>query len=113
MRPLIKKWRMEGKRTSLYLDNRILAGVDFQTTKKLATDLLRDMSCAGLMINYEKSNMPSQKASYLGFIIDTQKLLFTAPGEKINSIKTELRNLIIKSLSDTPFSMRTINTELS
>ena len=76
MRPLIKKWRKEGKRTSLYLDDGILAGENFLTTKKLTTDLLHDMSCVGLTINHEKSNLtPSQKASYLGFIIDTENAL--------------------------------------
>ena len=55
------------------------------------------MTRAGLTINKSKSKLiPTHKGTYLGFIINTQKMGFIAPAEKICALKKVLRQLTFK-----------------
>ena len=47
MRPLTKKWRTEGKRSSLYLDDGIIVGGNAALTEKTIADIVQDMIRAG------------------------------------------------------------------
>ena len=91
MRPLIKKWRGEGKKSSMYLDDGILAAENFARTKTIAIEAQDDIARAGLTINKAKSMLtPSQHGIYLGFIIDTLKMEFLVPPEKIAFLKEQI-----------------------
>ena len=92
MRPLVKKWRKEGKKSSIYLDDGILAGESQAGAEKIAQEATGDIAKAGLTLNNKKSNLnPTKTGTYLGFIIDTEKMEFIAPAEKIQALKGLLR----------------------
>ena len=95
MRPFMKKWRAEGKRTSLYLDDGIIVGKDVAVTEKVTADIVQAMIRAGLTLNHSKSKLTlSHHGSYLGFLIDTQEMMFTAPAEKNSHLKQKLSELV-------------------
>ena len=98
MKSFMKKWRAEGKRTSLYLDDGIIVGKDIAVTEKTTADMKQDMLRAGLIINHSKSRLtPSQHGSYLGFLIDTQEMTFTAPAEKISHLQQKMSEPVARS----------------
>ena len=100
MRPLVKKWRREGKKSSIYLDDGILANESYAGAKTIAKEAVRDISQAGLTINMSKSKLsPTKSGVYLGFIIDTEKMEFVAPAEKIQTLKNLLRLFIARKLA--------------
>ena len=97
MRPLVKKWRRMGKKSLMYLDNGILASESYNRTKEIARVAREDMEKAGITINTKKSKFePTQRGIYLGFIIDTQKMEFVAPAEKIDALKVILQEFVTR-----------------
>ena len=103
MRSLKKKWRAEGKRTSLYLDDCIIVGKDIAVTEKTTADMVQDMLRAGLTINHSKSRLTtSQHGSYVGFLIDTQEMTFIAPAEKISHLKQKMSELVVRTRATPP-----------
>ena len=94
LRPLIKKWRGEGKKSIIYLDDGLLAAHGFEKTSKIATEAEQDLVKAGLTVNKIKSHLtPQQIGIWLGFLIDTLNMEFVAPAEKIKSLKETLLRL--------------------
>ena len=89
LRPMVKKWRGEGKSTSLYLYDGIIVGKTHAETLPFAAQAMHDLEEAGFTINRDKSKLaPAQKGVYLGFIIDSQQMMFIAPPEKISQLKS-------------------------
>ena len=98
LRPLIKKWRSEGKKSIIYLDDGLLAACNFERTNTIASEAERDLFKAGLTVNTEKSHLtPQQRGIWLGFLVDTLKMEFIAPGEKIKALKETLGHLLRKN----------------
>ena len=87
LRPLIKKWRAQGIRCTVYLDDGICMAKTFALTLQQAKIIENDLIQAGFTINYEKSFLiPSQTGSWLGFDIDTTSMKFFVPEQKIHSL---------------------------
>ena len=84
MRPLTKKWRGQGLKAVIFLDDGIVSNGDERSTKMAAETIRRDLLDAGFLINHAKSDfLPTQKREWMGVIIDTTKLTFEFPGEKL------------------------------
>ena len=97
MRPFLKKWRGEGKKSSLYLDDGILAAGTYTRALEIRTQVVKDLEAAGLALNRNKSQLiPTQRGTYLGFIIDTRNMEFEAPAEKIAKLSESLRMLLAR-----------------
>ena len=92
MRPFLKKWRGEGIRSSLYLDDGLLASKTYDIACRVALKAWSDLESAGFHINYKKSCWtPSQQRAYLGSLIDTKTMEFITPPEKIDALKTSIK----------------------
>ncbi len=87
LRPFIKKWRGQGLRSIIYIDDGI-----FGTLSKIGTALAclmvrEDLENAGLTINEEKSNLyPVQIGDWLGFTIDTLAYRYSVPERKVSKL---------------------------
>ena len=72
----MKKWRGEGIRTVVYLDDGIAGSKGFNNTLNILQIMKNDLISAGLTLNIEKTNLwPTQIGTWLGFIIETTKML--------------------------------------
>lgn len=95
MRQLVKKWRSEGIKCVMYLDDGIGGSSSATTTALICEKMLRDLSAAGLTINFEKSNLlPMQRGTWLGFVIDTKTMMLFIPSEKIEALLKKIQSAL-------------------
>ena len=93
-RPLVKKWREQGIRCTMFLDDGIQAAETYERAYLQGNRQKQDMKKAGLTINFEKSNFtPVQQGSWLGFDIDTAALKLYVPKAKIEHLINLLNSL--------------------
>ena len=98
-KPLIKKWRKEGIRCTMYLDDGIFGEKEYKQCKKHSYIVQNDLNKAGLTVNRKKSNFkPSKSGKWLGFEINTTKMIFSVPSEKINKLLVQIKRLLIQEL---------------
>jgi len=95
LRPLVRKWRSEGIKIVLYLDDGLVCFDNktdaFENTLKIQSDLHQ----AGFQVNIAKSCLaPTQSLSWLGFQIDLQKREISVPYEKLLRTKSFLKNVL-------------------
>ena len=57
MRQLVKKWRSEGKKCAMYIDDGICAGPSLAETTKISKSVTQDLHDAGLTLNIKKSQL--------------------------------------------------------
>lgn len=94
MKQLIKKWRSEGKKCAMYLDDGICGGSSFDETVTLCNSITRDLSEAGLTINLKKSQLkPVREGIWIGFIIDTNNM-FRVPQEKVSKFLLNINHVL-------------------
>ena len=76
LRPFIKKWRGEGIRCIIYVDDGIHGAPGKRATGYNCLKIREDLELAGFTLNEEKSYMyPSQTGRWLGFNIDSVHLM--------------------------------------
>ena len=103
-KPLVKKWRKQSIRITMYLDDGLSSASNFLLALKHAKIIQSDLDKAGLTVNWKKSNfIPSRNGKWLGFIIDTEALKFYVPQAKIDRVLQLLD--IILSVSHTSARM--------
>lgn len=91
MRQLVKKWRRQGIKCIMYLDDGISGVKSYQTLVKNRSIMLCDMWLAGLTVNFKKSSLkPQQRKIWIGFIIDTKSMNFEVPEEKIKRVLSSI-----------------------
>ncbi|VDI15676.1 Hypothetical predicted protein [Mytilus galloprovincialis] len=93
-RPLIKKWRGEGKQIIMYLDD----GLDVHDDKELCTQMSiqvkKDIISSGFVPKAEKSMWtPTKNLTFLGTHIDTDKGIFTIPDNRIDKIMSTISDI--------------------
>ena len=87
MRQLVKKWRKQGIKSIMYIDDGISGEKSYQKMIEIRKIILRDLWSAGLTVNFKKSSLkPERKKKWLGFIIDTESMKFEVPEEKIRKV---------------------------
>ena len=95
MRPLVKKWRGEGIRCVVYLDDGIAGDKTISKTNDNFQIIQKDLNCAGLTLNLKKCQLqPTQVGNWLGFCIDTKEMIFSVPAEKITKIRLLVNNAL-------------------
>ncbi len=83
MRPLVKYWRGLGFPLVLYLDDALGIAPSWELAVKTSEKIRNDLQKAGIMVNSEKSVwVPTQKITWLGFIIDSISLKIQIPHVK-------------------------------
>ena len=87
MRVLVKKWRSIGLRVIVYIDNGNCVAKNFIETRKAGKLLKKDLENAGFVLNNKKSIwLPTRQIKFLGFIVNTKKINFTVPKEKLKKM---------------------------
>ena len=87
LRPLVKKWRGEGVRCAVYIDDGIFGSLAKRDTAYQCLRIREDLEGAGYTLNEEKSNLyPMQVGRWLGFIIDTVNFQFRVPDDKLTGL---------------------------
>ena len=87
LRPFIKKWRGEGIRCIIYVDDGIHGAAGKRETAYNCLKIREDLELAGFTLNEEKSCMyPSQTGRWLGFNIDSVHLMLSVPDEKLEKL---------------------------
>lgn len=86
-RPLVKKWRGEGKCIVMYLDDGVGFGQDFESAKYISESVRADLRSSGFVINESKSLWnPIQSLGWLGYSIDTVKFVLAIPARRLKKV---------------------------
>ena len=101
MRVWERKWRKEGKRVFIYLDDILLLAPSRKTAKSQLGDMQADLENAGFKINVSKSTLePTQSVKHLGQWINLKDGQLEIPPEKLKSVRKELGKIVTaKSMS--------------
>ena len=98
LKPVIASIRCRGIRAIIYLDDILIFAQSLEESRqntKYVVDLLTSL---GFIINFDKSNMnPVKRTTFLGFIIDSKKMTFSLPAEKIQNIFSLGRSILDSS----------------
>ena len=80
LRPFIKKWRGQGIRCVIYIDDGIHGSSNKKSTAYHCLTVRDDLENAGFMLNEDKTRLyPSQLGEWLGFSIDTNTFKLAVP----------------------------------
>ena len=92
LRPLVTKWRAQGIKIILYIDDGVAGGGSSTRAAHTAQLIRQDLQSAGFLLNEGKTDLrPKQHGKWLGLEIDTKKMEFRVPPEKITKLKDQLR----------------------
>ncbi len=87
VRPLVKKWRGEGKSIVVFLDDGLGFAETYAEALRVSSEVKADLIASGFVPNVQKSIwIPVQKIEWLGFDIDLEDGSFTVPGRRVVSI---------------------------
>ena len=93
LRPLIKKWRGEGIRSVIFIDDGIFGSESKRITAYACLKIREDLENAGFTINEEKSTLyPHQVGKWLGFHIDMKNFTLSVPLSKIEKLQESLKS---------------------
>ena len=99
-RPLVKKWRSEGKQVVMYLDDGLLVGNSYEETVLIAREVKQDLLCSGFVPKVEKCSWePSQDIEWLGLALDTKEMRLFIPDKRINKALLTCEHLLSLCLS--------------
>lgn len=91
MRPLIRHWRLHGLRVLFYLDDGFNIAPSSDSCQTNTSVILECLDAAGFLVNIEKSELdPTQVGIWLGFRIDTRKMMFFVPEKKTEKLKIRI-----------------------
>ena len=95
LRPFVKKWRSEGIKSIIFIDDGICGGQGFNYTESIARVIIKDLRDGGWLINFGKSSLiPRQVGKWLGVIINTKSLTFHVPKEKIEKLLKNIKQIL-------------------
>ena len=95
LKPLVKKWRGEGKSIILYLDDGLGAAQPFNSAKICSLQIHADLLKFGLLPNEEKCIWePCQSIVWLGTVIDTANSTIAATDKRIESLLCDLNDIL-------------------
>lgn len=87
MRQLVKKWRGQGIKSVMYLDDGICTGYPRSLAIQHRNIVVSDLFSAGLTINIKKSSLePETEKEWLGFKINTEDMRMYVPLAKLRNV---------------------------
>ena len=93
-RPLIKKWRGEGKQVIMYLDDGLGVHDEEESCKTIGIQVKNDLIHSGFVPKAEKSLWaPTRKLVWLGTYIDTDSGFFSIPENRIHKIMNTITEI--------------------
>lgn len=91
MKPIIKLLRCKGHLSTVYLDDFLLVGCNYDSCMSNVIDTSNLLKSMGFIINTNKSNLlPTNNCKFLGFIINSNTLQLSLPADKVSKIKAGL-----------------------
>ena len=95
LKPLVKKWRTEGKSIVVFLDDGLGAAADYSKARISSLSVHADLLKSGFVPNEEKSLWePTQVITWLGTVIDTSQCIISATDTRIQSLSEDLSFLL-------------------
>ncbi|XP_072019664.1 uncharacterized protein [Amphiura filiformis] len=87
VRPLVKKWRSEGKNIVVFLDDGLGFADSFVEANSVSEEIKADLIASGFVPNVQKSIwLPTQYMEWLGYSIDTQSGSFKVLEKRVQDI---------------------------
>ncbi len=87
VRPLVKKWRSEGKMVIVYLDDGLGFAESFEQAKVISGEVKTDLIRSGFVPNVQKSVWePVQALEWLGYEIDLISGIIRIPARRVQDI---------------------------
>lgn len=87
-RPLVKKWRREGKTVLMYLDDGFGCHSKYDEACKISKEVQYDLVCSGFVPKVEKSMwIPCQVIEYLGVVLDCNMGKIYIPEKRVFKIQ--------------------------
>lgn len=100
LKPLVKKWRSEGKSIVVFLDDGLGAAADCIKAKISSLAVHSDLLKSGFLPNEEKSVWdPTQVITWLGTVINTSQCVIKATDKRIDSLINDLSSLLCSERS--------------
>ncbi|XP_066600023.1 uncharacterized protein [Prorops nasuta] len=97
MKPVMGLLRERGFLSVIYLDDILCVGRSNEVCQSNTEETIALLEFLGFIVNYKKSVLkPSQRCTFLGFIIDSSSMELELPEEKKLSLKKFIKNLISK-----------------
>ena len=94
-RSLVRHWRRRGLNAFIYIDDGIVIFRTLEDAQKFSSSIRADIENSGFVINEEKSHwVPSQRALWLGFTVDSVTLKVYVPQNKVEQLITLSRALL-------------------
>lgn len=95
MKPVLAQLRQMGLESVSYLDDALLLGCTMDACKRNLNSTVDLFLSLGLEINYKKSQLvPSQRVKFLGFYLDSSKMIIELPQEKCHNILKKCTTVI-------------------
>ena len=95
LKPLVKKWRTEGKSIVVFLRDGLGAAVDYTKARISSLSVLADLLESGFVPNEEKSLWErTQVITWLGTVIDTPQCIISATDTRIQTLSEDLSFLL-------------------
>ena len=86
-RPLIAKWRGEGKRAIMYLDDGFACGKGNEYMQRVSSDIKNDLLLSGFVPKVDKSCWePVQQLTWLGADLDSEQFSISIPSKRIEKL---------------------------
>ena len=95
LKPVFSNLRSLGHLSVIFIDDSYLQGADFSLCVKNVQDTVALLDRLGLIIHPEKSVLnPTQKLVFLGFVLDSIKMVISLTNEKACKIKEACQKLL-------------------
>eukprot|EP00111_Clytia_hemisphaerica_P006267 TCONS_00018130-protein len=102
MRQLVKKWRGQGMKSVMYLDDGVACGYPESMIVKHRDIMAHDLKSAGLTINVKKSSLePETEKEWLGFRINTEEMKIYVPLPKLEAVLRVIAEILTSDLVTT------------
>ena len=94
LRTLVKHWRGQGIKIAVFLDDGAGVNENFDTCLTHATQVKRDLECAGFVINYDKSIWtPCQGLVWLGLFWNLKEGMLEIPDSRLHKVETVISDI--------------------
>jgi len=103
LRPVIARWRAQGVRCVIYLDDLLVMAENQEGCQQSLEMILRDFLKLGLTPSFKKSIfVPARRVEYLGVELDSISKSISLPSRRL----TGMRKAVTKALKSRQFSLR-------
>ena len=95
MRPLIAKWRGEGKKVILFLDDGFGNLASYNSTKSMSNEIKSDLIDSGLIPKADKSLWePVQILEWLGVVLNSKEFIVYIPERRVQKALSTIHYLV-------------------